>query len=58
MNRLTLEEKKRAKKIRCKLLYKIDNDLRKSRNDHHKDFLINSMTLKEIENKIPSFSQL
>ena len=55
MNRLTLEEKKRANKIRCKLLYKIDNDLRKSRKDHHKDFLINSMTLKEIENKFLLF---
>ena len=55
MNRLTLEEKKRANKIRCKLLYKIDNDLRKSRNNHHKDFLINSMTLKEVENKFLLF---
>ena len=53
MNRLTLEEKKRANKIRCKLLYTIDRDLRESKknNNNNKQMLINSMTLQEIENK-------
>ena len=31
MNRLTLEERKRANKIRCKLLYTIDRDIRETK---------------------------
>ena len=51
MNRLTLEEKKRANKIRCKLLYTIDRDIRESKRNNNTQILINSMSLQEIENK-------
>jgi hypothetical protein len=52
MNRLTLEEKKKANKIRCKLLYTIDKDIRESKkNNNNNQILINSMSLQEIENK-------
>jgi len=55
MNRLTLEERKRANKIRCKLLYTIDRDIRQSKKNNQKHFLINSMTLQEIEDKFLLF---
>ena len=55
MNRLTLEERKRANKIRCKLLYTIDRDIRLTKKKNQKQFLINSMTLKEIEDKFLLF---
>ena len=55
MNRLTLEERKRANKIRCKLLYTIDRDIRQIKKNNHKQFLINSMTLQEIEDKFLLF---
>lgn len=55
MNRLTLEERKRANKIRCKLLYTIDRDIRESKKNNNNQILINSMTLQEIENKFLLF---
>ena len=55
MNRLTFEERKRANKIRCKLLYTIDRDIRQSKKNHKKQILINSMSLKEIEDKFLLF---
>ena len=55
MNRLTLEEKKRANKIRCKLLYTIDKDIRETKKNNQKHFLINSMTPQEIEDKFLLF---
>jgi hypothetical protein len=55
MNRLTLEERKRANKIRCKLLFTIDRDIRLTKKNNQKQFLINSMTLKEIEEKFLLF---
>ena len=56
MNRLTLEERKKANKIRCKLLYTIDRDIRETKKNNKKQLLINSMTLKEIEEKFLLFS--
>ena len=56
MNRLTIEERKRANKIRCKLLYTIDRDIRETKKKNQKQFLINSMTLQEIEEKFLLFS--
>jgi hypothetical protein len=55
MNRLTIEERKKANKIRCKLLYTIDRDIRQSKKNNKKQFLINSMTLQEIEDKFLLF---
>ena len=55
MNRLTIEEKKRANKIRCKLLYTIDKDIRDTKKKNQESFMINSMTLKEIEDKFLLF---
>ena len=55
MNRLTIEEKKRANKIRCKLLYTIDKDIRETKKKNQESFMINSMTLKEIEDKFLLF---
>ena len=55
MNRLTIEEKKRANKIRCKLLYTVDKDIRETKKKNEESFMINSMTLKEIENKFLLF---
>ena len=55
MNRLTLEERKKANKIRCKLLYTVDRDIRQSKKNNQKQFLINSMTLQEIEKKFLLF---
>ena len=55
MNRLTLEERKKANKIRCKLLYTIDRDIRQSKKNNQTQFLINSMTLQEIEKKFLLF---
>ena len=55
MNRLTLEERKRANKIRCKLLYTIDRDIRETKKTNKNKILINSMTLKEIEDKFLLF---
>ena len=55
MNRLTLEERKRANKIRCKLLYTIDRDIRETKKTNKNKVLINSMTLQEIEDKFLLF---
>ena len=55
MNRLTLEERKRANKIRCKLLYTIDRDIRETKKINKNKILINSMTLQEIEDKFLLF---
>ena len=55
MNRLTLEERKRANKIRCKLLYTIDRDIRETKKTNKNKILINSMTLQEIEDKFLLF---
>ena len=51
MNRLTFEERKKANKIRSKLLTIIDKDLREVKKNNRNHMLINSMTLKEIEDK-------
>ena len=55
MNRLNFEERKRANKIRCKLLYTIDRDIRETKKTNKNKILINSMTLKEIEDKFLLF---
>ena len=55
MNRLTIEERKKANKIRCKLLYTIDRDIRETKKKNQGQFLINSMTLNEIEEKFLLF---
>ena len=55
MNRLTLEERKRANKIRCKLLYTIDRDIRETKKLNKNKVLINSMTFQEIEDKFLLF---
>ena len=55
MNRLTIEERKKANKIRCKLLYTIDKDIRETKKNNHNNFLINSMALSEIEQKFLLF---
>ena len=55
MNKLTLEEKKRANKIRCKLLYTIDKDIRETIKKTKNHLLINSMTSKELEDKFLLF---
>jgi len=56
MNRLTIEERRKANKIRCKLLYTIDRDIRETKKNNKKQLLINSMTLQEIEEKFLLFS--
>jgi len=51
MNRLTIEERKKANKIRSKLLYTIDRDIRETKKKNANQILINSMTSQEIEDK-------
>ena len=51
MNRLTYEERKKANKIRSKLLYTIDRDIRDTKKKSKNKILINSMTSQEIEDK-------
>ena len=51
MNRLTYEERKKANKIRSKLLYTIDRDIRETKKKSTNQILINSMTSQEIEDK-------
>ena len=51
MNRLTYEERKKANKIRSKLLYTIDRDIRETKKKSKNQILINSMTSQEIEDK-------
>lgn len=51
MNRLTYEERKKANKIRSKLLYTIDRDIRENKKKNKNNVLINSMTLQELEDK-------
>ena len=51
MNRLTYEERKKANKIRSKLLYTIDRDIREIKKKNKNQILINSMTSQEIEDK-------
>lgn len=51
MNRLTYEERKKANKIRSKLLYTIDRDIRETKKKNTNQILINSMTSQEIEDK-------
>ena len=55
MNRLTFEERKKANKIRCKLLNIIDKDIRENKKKKENHMLINSMSLKEIEDKFLLF---
>ena len=55
MNRLTFEERKKANKIRCKLLNIIDKDIRENKKKNKNHMLINSMSLKEIEDKFLLF---
>ena len=51
MNRLTYEERKKANRIRSKLLYTIDRDIRDTKKKNVNQILINSMTSQEIEDK-------
>ena len=51
MNRLTIEERKKANRIRSKLLYTIDRDIRETKKKNTNQILINSMTSQEIEDK-------
>ena len=55
MNRLNLEERKKANKVRCKLLYTIDRDIRETKKTNQNHILINSMSLQELEDKFLLF---
>ena len=58
MNRLTIEERKRANKIRCKLLYTIDRDIRETKKKKPKTIFNKFNDTSRNRRKISSFFKL